>query len=105
MLVFWILPVIADTPVSGLVGGQPLLGKRSETSGAAIPPNPANLPADWWRYFEVEAAVLKERVEIATRQLNAILQDLPEDERSDAKGRIDHIIKNMRVLLDLQKKA
>ena len=104
-LVFWTLPVIADSPVSGFATGQPLLEKNPETTVAVTALNPANLTADWWRYFEVEPSILKDRINAADRYLNEALQELPEDEKSGAKARIDRITENLPTLLELRKKT
>ena len=87
LLVFWTLSVMADTPVSRFATGQQFFGKNPETAVAAMPPNPADLRADWWRYFEVDPSTLKERINAADRYLNEALQELPEDEKSVAKTR------------------
>lgn len=105
LLAFWIQPVAANTPFSKLLGGQTLLGKNPETSPEALPPSPANLTADWWRYFEVEPAILQNRIDNLDRQLENLLRDLTENIKPDAASRKERIVNNLRSLLELRKKA
>ncbi len=101
--VFLTVPAAAETSISGFVTGQSVPGKKSDTSVST--PNPANLKANWWRYFDVEPDILKERIDNIIRQLKAILEALPEDGKPDIKSRIDRISENMHTLLELRKKT
>lgn len=105
LLMFWMLPLAADTPFSKLVTGQPLLGENPRKSVPASLPDPANLTTDWWRYFEGEPSGLKKRIETMSQQLNGTLQALPEDEQYDAKANIDRFNENLQVLLELRKNS
>lgn len=102
---FWILPVSADTPFSKFITGHPLLGENPKQSSAATPPDPANLSSDWWHYFEVQPSDLKKRIDTVSRQLNGILQALPEDEKPSAKVNIDRFNENLLTMLELRKNA
>ncbi len=88
-------------PAPGLAADQPLLGENSRKTPTLSLPNPLDLKADWWRYFETDSSTLKARTETLVKQLTSITQTLPEDQKLDANTRIKRISDNLRVLLEL----
>jgi potassium-dependent mechanosensitive channel len=95
----------AEITAPELLADQPMLGVNPPTNSKLITPNPSALTADWWRYFEADPKDMKVRTETVIRQLNSIVQALPEDQREDANTRVKRIHENLRALVELRKTA
>jgi len=82
------LPLIRDT----LTGGS---GEEK-----ALPqPEPTDLQAGWWHFFETgDKAQLQQRIDSTLERLNDLLAELPETTVSDAKAFVELIEANLEVL-------
>ncbi len=82
----------------------PLLEHAQKGSPHAEPPasrpEPAHLTVDWWRYFEVDALELDQRIIETSEGLQALLAALPEDTAAKARPLVERIETNMDALAD-----
>lgn len=90
----------ASIPDSVLIVGQPSADQSREIPSAAIPPDPAKLTANWWRYFEVDSATLKSRIDAASSYLNAVGNLPPLAGTGHATVLITRFLGNLRSLLE-----
>lgn len=104
LFILYTQSLVAGAPVSDLIIGKSL-PENSPSTSEAIPPNPANLKSDWWRFFDVEPDILQKRIDTVIQQINAIDQQLPADQKSNIKLSVDRILENLPVLLELRKKT
>jgi len=106
LLWFYSLSALSITQIPGLVVDQkhPEVGQQVK-SDELLPPNPIELKADWWQYFEVENAALPKRIETATQQFQKVLQSLPESGKADDMANIKHFNLNMQALVELRKNS
>ncbi len=104
LFILYTQSLVAGAPVSDLIIGKSL-PENSPSTSEAIPPNPANLKSDWWRFFDVEPDILQKRIDTVIQQINAIDQQLPADQKSNIKLSVDRIRENLPVLLELRKKT
>jgi len=92
----------AASAVPKLSEGIRLLAGESATqhSLSAIPPNPQDLSADWWHYFDVDSAVLKQRIAKFSEQLKTWATD----DALNSKVNIAQLIENLQRYQELRDK-
>ncbi len=104
-LLLYTLSAGADIQIPSLATNKLLVSDKPSATPADLPPDPARLTADWWRYFDVGPAVLKTRVEQAARQLQTLMQQLPEAEQASAQVNSLRFSGNLRVYLEMRGKT
>ena len=103
-LLCWSLSATSESFVSQPASDPLLLGRNRDAASESRPPDPADLSADWWRYFDVRLSDLPEHIDKTVGQLQILLQKIPENEKKDAKAYLARLIENLHTLLELRKK-
>lgn len=80
-------------PAWGQISGLSTGASATEQAPAVVstPPDPGQLPANWWHYFDVEGDALKQHVDTALSRIDTVLASLTGaavEEGSDYAGRI-----------------
>jgi len=80
-------------PAWGQIPGLSTGASATEQAPAVVstPPDPGQLPANWWHYFDVEGDALKQHVDTALSRIDTVLASLmgaAVEEGSDYAGRI-----------------
>lgn len=104
MLLFYIAGV--STEASALI--QNAVKGLPENTAAAIlpvnPPNPGDLRADWWRYFDADTPILKTRIALEIQQLKSIDKQIMAAGKETANININRLNTNLVAYLDLHGK-
>ena len=95
-----VMPVASAIPKLS-EGVRLLAGENAnQHSLSAIPPNPQELSADWWHYFDVDSAVLKQRIAKFSEQAKSWAAD----EALNSKVNIAQLIENLQRYQELRDK-
>ena len=95
-----VMPVASAIPKLS-EGVRLLAGENAnQHSLSAIPPNPQDLSADWWHYFDVDSAVLKQRIAKFSEQAKSWAAD----EALNSKVNIAQLIENLQRYQELRDK-
>lgn len=106
LLLFYFLPISANPELPDLrLIGKPQTKQDLQINPVAVPPDPAALQADWWRYFDTAPADLPQRLDNLIQHLQASLQAMPENLQAETKARIGHMRANWQAQLELRKKT
>lgn len=63
-------------------------------------PEPAALPANWWRYFEVKGKELDRRIQETKQRLQTLLKELPKETAEAARPFVEDIETNLDALAE-----
>ncbi len=98
LLLLWGLPLMGWSQGFGLSPG--LLPRAAPTEVAAVLPEPAQLDAQWWRYFQADTPEeLARRVDNMQARLNELTTELPPDVLSSAQPFIDLLRAHLTALV------
>jgi len=65
-------------------------------------PEPAALPANWWRYFEVKDKELDRRIQETKQRLKPLLEELPNETAATARPLVAAIQNNLDALAEIR---
>lgn len=95
VLLFFIATAISAAQIPFV---QEVLQKELSGLQSITAPEPTDLQADWWRYFDVKGEELQKRIETTLTRLDALLKELPADTAESAKPLTELIRANLSVL-------
>ena len=100
MFIVGAMPVVEALPT--LSEGVKLIAGEGDKqhSLSATPPNPQDLSTDWWHYFNVDSATLKQRID----KFNEQLRNWTADGVLNSKVNIPQLIENLQRYRELRDK-
>ncbi|OAI17773.1 hypothetical protein A1359_05685 [Methylomonas lenta] len=102
ILLFLVNPVLGQIALPGLGDDTSLAdAKSSHPALASKPPNPLDLSAGWWRYFNVESVELSQHI----NQSDALLKKLTANESIAIKAQVADLIENLQRYRELRDKT
>lgn len=70
----------------------------TESQPVDILPDPSALQVRWWHYFDVEGEALEQRIRATGEYLDALLVEVPDDQREAARSFVELIKANLHAL-------